>query len=58
MDTATFMLSSLFLHCPGKLGGFGSLTADADLHTDELGIGASGCEAKILFAVGEMPFTL
>jgi len=41
------------LHCPGKLGRFGSLTADADLHTDELGIGASGCEPKILFQMNE-----
>ena len=46
-------LSLFLLHCPGKLGRFGSLTADADLHTDELGIGASGCEPKILFQMNE-----
>jgi hypothetical protein len=39
--------------CIGKLRGFVSLTADADLHTDELGIGASGCEPKILFQMNE-----
>jgi hypothetical protein len=43
---------SLFLHCPEKLRGFGSLTAEADLHIDELGIGASGCE-PILFQMNE-----